>query len=525
MKHSSKCVIVLVCMAALLCACAKQTKYEPLETPAAVETEKETEPQTEEVISLVTLPPQVYVKVPVNLLKKPGETELGAFEDRGKELDVIGYQGEDEEGNILYYEVSDGSDTGYVNSWYVCESPDEAKRPEIATPNEEGVIPEENLPPEGTDEYYLSINSVREDRFGGGTGGDPDYYARNKEFTANKEMPERVKALYLTGRVGGDSLNEFIDIAKNSGINAFVVNIADNTEIAYKSEVMKAFCPSAFDQAIYLPEEYAERINRIKDAGFYVIGRMTTFNDDYLAMDHPELTISDLEGNPKELSNGYWPSPYSRRVWQYKLDIAKEAVDWFHFDEIQFDYVRFPDRTQSAEKEGDVDYRNDNNESKNQAIQRFLMYVTDQLHEKGIYVGADVFGEVSGNFVGGYGQYWPAISNVVDVISGMPYPDHYAPTEDYLPWEHPYETISSFAEAAAERQKECPTPAKVRTWIQGYNSFREPYTEYYADFVGKEIQALYDAGLHDGWMIWNGAASLESYTKQSEIYDMEPDAS
>ncbi|MDO4939942.1 MAG: putative glycoside hydrolase [Lachnospiraceae bacterium] len=508
----------------LLGGCSNQTKYEPLEVPTVAETvrEKETGTGEEEVLSLVTLPPQVFVKVPVNLLIEPGNTVLGAFEDRGTRLDVTGYQGEDAEGNILYFEVSDGENTGYINSWYVCEDADDALRPEIATPNEEGVISEENMPATGSDAYYLSINSLRENRYGGGSGGDPDFYARDKEFKANKIMPDRVKALYLTGRAGGDNLDEFIEIARDSGINAFVVNIADNTEIAYQSEVMKAFCPSAYEKAIYEKEEYAERIAKLKDAGFYVIGRMTTFNDDYLADDHPELTICDLEGNPKELSNGYWPTPYSRKVWQYKLDIAEEAVDWFDFDEIQFDYVRFPDRTQSAEKEGNIDYRNDNNESKVQAIQRFLMYVTDHLHEKGVNVGADVFGEVSESFVGGYGQYWPAISNVVDVICGMPYPDHYAGTEDYLPWEHPYETIKHFAETASERQKECPTPARVRTWIQGYNSFREPHTQYYAENVGQEIKALYDAGLTDGWMIWNGSSSLESCRKQSDAFSMEP---
>lgn len=526
MKRNSKWIFVLACAALLLCSCSSQTKYEPLDMESVAEdissAETEAESETEEVIHLITLPDEVFVRVPVNLISDPKSTELGAFEERGTRLDVTAAYGADEEGNAKYYKVSDGTNIGWIGSWYVCENAMDAQRPQIPKADEEGNIPEDQMPEVGTDAYYLAINSVRGNVYGGGTGGDPDYYARDKEFIHSGEMPDRVKALYLTGKVGGDNLEEFIDIAKSSGINAFVVNIQDNRDVGYESEAMKAFCPSAYRSAHYSREEYGRRVQMLKDAGFYVIGRMTTFQDDFLSEEHPELTICDLEGNPRPLSNGYWPTPYSRRVWQYKLDIANEAVRWFGFDEIQFDYVRFPDRTQSAEKEGNIDYRNEYGETKVQAIQRFLMYAVDRLHDRGVYVGADVFGEVAESFVGGYGQYWPAISNVADVISGMPYPDHYESSEDWLPWEHPYETVKMFADKAAKRQTECPTPAKVRTWIQGYNAYKEPHTEYYAENVGKEIQALYDAGLTDGWMIWNGSSSIKSCRQQKEAFSKEP---
>ena len=69
------------------------------------------------------------------------------------------------------------------------------------------------------------------------------------------------------------------------------------------------------------------------------------------------------------------------------------------FNEIQFDYVRFPDNTDQYEASGDIDFRNEYGETKAQAIQRFLMYATDILHEYGVYVGADVFGETSRSLV------------------------------------------------------------------------------------------------------------------------------
>ena len=523
LKKSLKLMATFTCAVLLLCACAKESKYETIDIENVVGAEDETESETEEeVIQLVSLPPVVYVRVPVNLLIAPGKSNLGAFVERETKLTVSGYQGEDKYGDPVFYKVSDGENEGWIRSWYVTESLAEAKRPEIPELNEEGKLPEDQIPAEGTDAYYLAINSVKTNRWGGGDAVDADYYARDKEFKPNREMPERVKSLYLNSSMGGNDIDEFISIAKNNGINTFVINISDNQEIGYQSDVMKEFCPKAYNTTSHTREWYGNRIQKFRDEGFYLVGRITTFQDDFLAEDHPELTISDLAGNRKPLSNGFWPTPYSRRVWEYKIEVAKEAVEWFGFDEIQFDYVRFPDRTQSAEKEGDIDYHNEYNESKIQAIQRFLMYAVDQLHDCGVYVAADVFGEVSQGNVGGYGQYWAAMSNVVDVISPMPYTDHYEGTEDWKPWVHPYETVKTYADQVVTRQKECPTPAIVRTWIQGYNAYKEPHTEFYAENVGKEIQALYDAGLINGWMVWNGANSIKHARLQAECFSKEP---
>lgn len=67
----------------------------------------------------------------------------------------------------------------------------------------------------------------------------------------------------------------------------------------------------------------------------------------------------------------YWPSAFCRYVWEYKVALAKDAVETMGFQEIQFDYVRFPDGTYDYEKAGTIDYRNENNETKAQAISGF----------------------------------------------------------------------------------------------------------------------------------------------------------
>lgn len=152
-------------------------------------------------------------------------------------------------------------------------------------------------------------------------------------------------------------------------------------------------------------------------------------------------------------------------------------------------------------------------------MQRFLQYAADRLHEAGVYVSADVFGECAEKYVTAYGQYWAAISGVVDAISAMPYPDHYAASGSWLPWEHPYETMKTFGEKAAARQQETPSPAAVRTWIQCYNAIQEPYNTYGPDEIAAQIRALTETGNTGGYMTWNAASSLDKYRYVSGVFE------
>ena len=101
----------------------------------------------------------------------------------------------------------------------------------------------------------------------------------------------------------------------------------------------------------------------------------------------------------------------------------------------------------------------------------------------------------------------------------MPYPDHFAQNGTYRPWEHPYETLLDWAESAAKRQAETPTPAVARTWIQAYDAIRAPYNEYGAKEVGVQIQALEEKGLTGGFMAWNATCSLKKMEELKEAYD------
>ncbi len=432
----------------------------------------------------------LYVRTAVNLRDAEGKL-LDAFADKGSVLEVTGCDAVNSDGSVHAYRVLFGEREGYIPPHYLVKTLDEA------------------LANYG-DSYAL--HAARGDRYGGGDAAGLDYFPREKAPIEGNVMPAECRTLYMaTWSV--KNVDQYLALASGTGINAFVVDIADSGAIGYASDVMKHYAPTAARAAHNTVEEYKSAIEKIRSAGYYVIGRITTFNDTYFVKDHPEFAICGTDGSPIKLSGEYWPTAFNRTVWQYKVDLAVEAVKLMGFHEIQFDYVRFPDRTGSLEKAGKLNFGNLYGESKAQAIQRFLMYATDIIRENGAYVSADVFGESAYTYVTAYGQYWPAISTVVDVVSGMPYPDHFAASGDWRPWEHPYETLKKWGENVTVRQSETANPAAVRTWIQAYNAIREPYNVYGPDELSAQIRGLRDAGCTGGFITWNAAASLDKYKR------------
>ena len=432
----------------------------------------------------------VYALRGMSLVDETGAVP-GCAVEKGMALAVTGFDGLDEQGEVLRWQVSCDRGEGYISAANVRMTEDEAKAQ--------------------YDDALYQRHAARGDAWGGGDAAGLDYYPTEKSAIPGNDMPDEVRALYLNGSAI-QYADSYLRLAEGSGINAFVVDIVDGTAVSYASPVMQQYSPSAYAAAQDTMEGFRANVQKLRDAGYYVIGRITVFNDAHLAADHPEYVISDLDGTPLKISSMYWPSAYNRTVWQYKTELALEAAA-LGFNEIQFDYIRFPDGAYKYEKAGTIDYRNTYGESKAQAVQRFLLYAAERLHKAGYYISGDVFGECANAYVTACGQYWPAISSVVDAISGMPYPDHYSAQGDYKPWEHPYTTVYNFGESAMARQSETASPAAVRTWIQCYNAIREPYNHYGAAELGDEVRALRDAGCTGGFMTWNGASDIDKYAE------------
>lgn len=434
----------------------------------------------------VVLEKERYVRTSVTVYENETDSKIASFIKKGNKLDIIGYDKLFDDGNVNMYKIKYNDTEGYVYSKYLVNDKESAD----SVYNENGV-------------YDIHKDRKFKGReLYGGKASTLDYYPYERvEFEDNKLL-KKAKTMYLNaGTIG--SIDSYLKIAKENDVNAIVVDIKDGA-LAYSSNVAKEISPTAYATAINDNSSYKSAIDKIKDAGIYAIGRIVVFNDVHYGKDHPEDCISSTA------SSRLWPSAYSRGAWYYNVELAKEAVKEMGFNEIQFDYVRFPEDAYNMSIKGNSDFKNKYDEEKAEAVQNFLFYATDQIHKVGAYLSVDVFGECSGEYVTAYGQYWPAISNIVDAISSMPYTDHFGRSVDT--WTNAYQTVYNWAKGAAARQKEIPTPAVARTWITAYDTpYWRPTVIYNASKIEDQVKALYDAGLDGGFITWNSASSLAKY--------------
>ena len=422
-----------------------------------------------------------YVRTSVTVYQNSEDSKIESFIKKGNKLDVTDYDKLLEDGSVNMYKIKNDNTEGWVYGKYLVN--DEETANEVY--NENSVYDTHKDRKYGLRELY------------GGKASTLDYYPYERVEFENNKLLKSAKAMYLNaGTIG--SIDSYLKIAKENGVNAIVVDIKDGA-LAYSSEVAKEISPTAYKTAINDNSLYKAAIDKIKEAGIYAIGRIVVFNDTHYAKDHPEDCIN---------STG-WPSAYSRNVWYYNVELAKEAAREMGFNEIQFDYVRFPENAYNLSV-AKADFKNKYDEEKAEAVQNFLFYATDQIHKEGIYLSVDVFGECSSEYVTAYGQYWPAISNIVDAISSMPYTDHFGRSVDT--WTNAYQTVNNWAKGASARQKEIPTPAVARTWITAYDTpYWNPKVIYNASKIEDQVRALYDAGLDGGFITWNSASSLAKY--------------
>ncbi|XMB86379.1 putative glycoside hydrolase [Mycoplasmatota bacterium WC44] len=447
---------------------------------------------------------EIYVRTTTHIFDSMEDGEFIGLATKGQKFQVLDAE-LNSNGVVNWYKVKSEEIEGYVRGKY------------FVLEEASSVIRYADINP-----LYLEA-STRETcgNCFGGSATKLDFFPRNKIKYESNVMPLEVISWYISME-NLWNIDEYIKLANDTNVNSFVIDIKDDGTPSYKSDVMKEYSITNYNHAMYSKEEFLDSVKKLKEAGFYVIGRITVFKDAYYAKDHPEYVIADSSTDePIKINGKYWPSPYIREVWKFNVDLAKESVEKFGFNEINFDYIRFPDRTQELIKGNKLDQRNKYGEERSEAIQRFVMYAYDELSELEVYVSGDVFGEASHNYVADYGQYWPALSNILDVISPMPYPDHFGNIyQGYIdvvkPWEQPYKIMKVWGASAKKSQEETPTPAIVRSWIlhqdtmQGY--------KYQSEHLTEQVRGLYENGLDGGYMPWTALGTLSNYKKYIEFY-------
>ena len=437
----------------------------------------------------IVLEKEKYVRTSATIYQNEQDYKIAYFVKKGNKIDILGYDKIDDQGLVNMYKIKYEDMEGWVYAKYLVDTENEAKE----NYNENGI-------------YDIHKDRKYSRELYGGKASTLDYYPYEKPEFKDNPLLKNAKAMYLNAGANVISnIDKYLEIATSSGVNAIVVDLKDGA-LAYPMEIAKEYSMTAYNTAINSYDDYKNAIDKIKNAGIYVIGRIVVFNDSHYGKDHPEDCITS------PVSQRLWPSAFSRGAWEYNVALAKQAIDDMGFNEIQYDYVRFPEDAYNMSKNSNTDFKNKYNEEKAEAVQNFLFYAADQIHKEGVYLSVDVFGECSGTYVTSYGQYWPAISNIVDVISSMPYTDHFGRNIDT--WTNAYQTVNNWAKGAVERQTEISTPAIARTWITAYDTpYWNPTVTYDATKISDQARALVDAGLNGGFITWNSASNLNKYNQ------------
>ncbi len=316
-----------------------------------------------------------------------------------------------------------------------------------------------------------------------------------------KLEPINPKALYLS-YWGADShklRNHLTNLLGETELNALVVDLKSvRGDISFRSRTSLARVVGA--QKVRTLKDIESFLADLKQRGIYTIGRIAVFKDDALANQRRDMATLTPEGYLwKDRDNISWSDPFNQDVWDYNIAIAKEAAQ-LGFDEIQFDYIRFPAQSNlvfSQEHSG---------ENKVAAINGFLRRAKEQLADYPVMTSANIFGYICWKHKDQkIGQRLVDLASYVDYLSPMLYPSgfpHGVPGYPN-PVANPYETV---AHSLAKAQQLSGLPAvRFRPWLQAFKDYAFDRRSFTAKEVRAQTQASDAEGSH-GWMLWNAAS-------------------
>lgn len=419
----------------------------------------------------------------------------------------------------------------YTYTYSVEENTEEQQPQEKAAESEEEVLKEEKVP--AVEEEEADWQAVR------------------------VKPPQPLYAIYMTSWVAGTPSirTGLVELIKETKLNAVVIDIKDDTgRISFAVE--DEYLQEIGSEEVRI-RDLREFIKELNEAGIYVIGRVSVFQDPYLAELWPEEAVrSESTGNIWRDRKGLsWVDPGSERVWEYVVAIGREAYK-AGFDEINYDYIRFP----SDGVMGDVNMPISGERKPSVVLEEFFAHLHGQFRVEQPdpparpVISADVFGMVTTNYDDlGIGQILERAFPYFDHIAPMVYPSHYPATWHGLPdpAADPYNTVYYSLKASVERaqaeatpietigaellqpvatttasssdpevaesgdlepepgerlfEKEVYDPNIIRPWLQDFD-LGATYT---AEMVRAQIEAVYEAGL-DSWMIWSPSNNYSS---------------
>ncbi len=345
----------------------------------------------------------------------------------------------------------------------------------------------------------------------------PSYPEEKISNSSSFPAPDKIKAVYFTSWSASKEIHieYIINLAKETDINAVVIDVKDfSGYVAYDTDIEELEKYGVEQKRI---KDIDSLIERLHGAGVYVIARVTVFQDPVLARVRPDLAVKSKESLSSSTAKDVlwkddlglaWIDPAAQDSWDYNITIAKDALN-HGFDEVNFDYVRFP--SDGSLKDMVFPFW-DRKKTRHEVVGDFFGYLRKEMPEETLSV--DLFGlsTVSYNDLG-IGQIIEDAYINFDYVCPMIYPSHYS--SGFLgyekPAEYPYEVVERSVSVALERLKDDKNyRAKLRPWLQDFSL----KTDYDAEMVKAQIKALKDVTGEDyaGYMLWN---SYNVYTEKA----------
>ncbi len=323
---------------------------------------------------------------------------------------------------------------------------------------------------------------------------DPDFLA----------PPPGVKALYVNAwAFGSNKLWHLVQLADETEVNALVVDMKDDTGcMLYESAVPTAIAIGA--NRCVRTRNVRERLDTLHAHDIHVIARIVVAKDPMLAQGKPSWSVQDVGGGLwRDRINSAWVDAHNDSVWIYAAQLAAEAVR-LGFQEVQFDYVRFPDEPRErmataifpARRPGD---------SQRESVRRHVRMLTERLEPLNVPITFDIFGLTASAKPGadlGIGQVWEDFIFTADVVLPMVYPSHYykGAYGISVPNAQPYRVVRrALEEAIARSQVE--GAAEIRPFLQAFTLGRR-LPRYTPHEIREQIRAAEDVGINT-WVLWN----------------------
>ncbi len=342
----------------------------------------------------------------------------------------------------------------------------------------------------------------------------------NTRYAASADGRKSVYASAYQCRLQS-GIDKFKKIIRDNNLNSLVIDMKDDYGLLrYDTKDPLLLEKGKMTQYAVDLDHFIEEF---KKDGVYLIARIVVFKDRNLAAygdakyavwnaktKSPWVGIKEYEDIVDESTGAVkgrrtvyydenWVDPYSPEVWEYNVAVAKELIAR-GFDEIQFDYIRFPTDGYNLRQ---ASYRwKSEGMDKESALISFLLYARQNIDAP---IGIDIYG-ANGWYRSGTrtGQDAELLAEYVDVICPMFYPSHFEQSFlNYAPLaERPYRIYyyGTYRASVMTRNR-----AVIRPWVQAFYLNVSYDRQYYDNsYVQKEIFGVRDS-VNRGYMYWNNS--------------------